>query len=453
MQHDVFICHASEDKDEVVRPLAEALRVEHVDVWYDEFSLQVGDSLRQAIDKGLAGSRYGLVVLSPAFFSKPWTQWELNALVSRMMQERRALILPVWHGVGPEEVGNYSPSLADIRALAAADGIASLCAGVLKVIRPSDGPLLVAKAELQRLGWNPPPLSDEWWLDIVEMRSVLSEEGTGSNPWLFPVSEDERSGPKSRGLAIAWTALQLDWQAEAEAMGIDQTTRPEQVHAFINGNAALKEACHAYPRVVADNVPQLLIREFSGPFADAFDELLATSEARWRAISNIYSPHTTCEKRYALRAPNFGGHTPEEVTHSWIQGGNLSAPQHPDTDYLIWLLSQDSAWMPQNVKAVLIEGILARGLWAAELAKGEIWNPMLAAAFGKDAEKPFSWTEAMRQALVTDVALSHGRLGIDEPVEPVVVALMRLDLKRSADAYELKRQRMRERRIQKAPKQ
>ena len=63
--HDVFICHASEDKDEFVRPLAEALRAHHLEVWYDEFALEVGDSLREAIDRGLAASRYGIVVLIP----------------------------------------------------------------------------------------------------------------------------------------------------------------------------------------------------------------------------------------------------------------------------------------------------------------------------------------------------------------------------------------------------
>ena len=53
--HDVFICHASEDKDAFVRALAEALRSHHVEVWYDEFALDVGDSLREAIDRGARG--------------------------------------------------------------------------------------------------------------------------------------------------------------------------------------------------------------------------------------------------------------------------------------------------------------------------------------------------------------------------------------------------------------
>lgn len=55
---DVFISHASEDKATVVRPLAEALTDLDVDVWYDEFELRIGDSLRRKIDHGIARSRF-----------------------------------------------------------------------------------------------------------------------------------------------------------------------------------------------------------------------------------------------------------------------------------------------------------------------------------------------------------------------------------------------------------
>lgn len=65
--HDVFISHASEDKDDVARPLAHALRRRGLSVWYDEFELKMGDSLRQKIDRGLAASRFGVIVFSKAF--------------------------------------------------------------------------------------------------------------------------------------------------------------------------------------------------------------------------------------------------------------------------------------------------------------------------------------------------------------------------------------------------
>ena len=89
-RYDAFICHASEDKEAFVRPLAEALKSAGYDIWYDESSLSVGDSLRQNIDKGLAASRYGIVVLSSAFFSKNWPQYELNGLVAREMESSPA---------------------------------------------------------------------------------------------------------------------------------------------------------------------------------------------------------------------------------------------------------------------------------------------------------------------------------------------------------------------------
>jgi hypothetical protein len=110
--HDAFISHASEDKEEFVRPLAEALKSAGYDIWYDEFSLSVGDSLRQSIDKGLSQSRYGIVVLSSAFFAKNWPQYELNGLLAKEMEGRK-VILPIWHKVSKEEVMRYSPTLAD----------------------------------------------------------------------------------------------------------------------------------------------------------------------------------------------------------------------------------------------------------------------------------------------------------------------------------------------------
>src|ERR1051325_3140270 len=77
--YDAFICHASEDKDDLVRPLAEGLMKLGHKIWYDEFQLRVGDSLRRSIDKGLARSRFGIVVLSPSFFAKNWPQYELRS--------------------------------------------------------------------------------------------------------------------------------------------------------------------------------------------------------------------------------------------------------------------------------------------------------------------------------------------------------------------------------------
>ena len=112
MRYDIFISHASEDKAAVARPLAKALTKLGLVVWLDEFELTVGDSLRRSIDRGLMGSRYGAVVLSPHFFRKEWPQKELDGLVA-LEDGSGKVILPIWHQVGREEVRKYSPVLAD----------------------------------------------------------------------------------------------------------------------------------------------------------------------------------------------------------------------------------------------------------------------------------------------------------------------------------------------------
>lgn len=97
----LFICYASEDKDALARPLAAALLEEHVEVWFDEYSMRVGHSLREAIDRGLAQSDFGIVIFSPAFFTKRWPQRELNGVVAREMAGGRRIVLPVWHCATP----------------------------------------------------------------------------------------------------------------------------------------------------------------------------------------------------------------------------------------------------------------------------------------------------------------------------------------------------------------
>lgn len=111
-EYDVFISHASEDKDDVVRPLAQALQAGGLRVWYDEFELRIGDSLRRKIDKGLGASKFGVVVLSRSFFGKGWTNYELDGLVTRSVSGDQVL-LPIWHNVSKQEVTRFSSSLAD----------------------------------------------------------------------------------------------------------------------------------------------------------------------------------------------------------------------------------------------------------------------------------------------------------------------------------------------------
>ena len=107
-----FISYASEDKAEVAGPLAAALIERGVEVWFDEVELAVGDSLREKIDHALASSHIGIVIISRAFTTKGWTQYELNAIVSGAISGKQ-ILFPIWHRITGEEVARFSPTLVD----------------------------------------------------------------------------------------------------------------------------------------------------------------------------------------------------------------------------------------------------------------------------------------------------------------------------------------------------
>jgi len=132
---DVFISHASEDKESFVRPLAKGLQACGLRVWFDEFTLMVGDSLRRSIDRGLARSKFGIVVISPNFLRKEWPQKELDGLIARENGSAKVL-LPVWHEIDADGIKKFSPILADRVAVSSAKGLDYVVAELLRVIRP-----------------------------------------------------------------------------------------------------------------------------------------------------------------------------------------------------------------------------------------------------------------------------------------------------------------------------
>jgi predicted RNA-binding Zn-ribbon protein involved in translation (DUF1610 family) len=136
---DVFISYATEDKDDIVGPIALELRRLNYSVWFDDFSLELGDSLRRSIDKGLSNSRFGVVVLSPNFFAKNWTQYELDSLTQRELSEEQKVILPIWHNVSRADVSRYSLRLADKVAIDSSLGVTAIALKISAVLGPPAG--------------------------------------------------------------------------------------------------------------------------------------------------------------------------------------------------------------------------------------------------------------------------------------------------------------------------
>lgn len=129
----LFLSHASEDKIEVVRPLAASLVRAGFNVWFDEYTLTLGDNLRRSIDDGLSKCDYGIVILSHKFFEKDWPQKELDGLVTREVDGRK-LILPVWHQITKAEVSRYSPTLANRLAVKTDNGLHRVIEEIVRAV-------------------------------------------------------------------------------------------------------------------------------------------------------------------------------------------------------------------------------------------------------------------------------------------------------------------------------
>jgi len=132
---DIFLSHASEDKDAIARPLYEALTAAGVTVWFDEAALRLGDSLRRKIDDGLARCNYGVIVISSNFLSKEWPQRELDGLAARGVADGKTIILPIWHDIDKATIITKSPTLADRFAAKSTEGIPVLVEKILQVVR------------------------------------------------------------------------------------------------------------------------------------------------------------------------------------------------------------------------------------------------------------------------------------------------------------------------------
>lgn len=134
--YDLFISYASEDREPFVIELVKLLKDNKLEIWYDEFTLTLGDRIRQSIDRGLSRSRYGIVVLSSAFFNKYWTQHEFDGLLA-LEESGQKKILPIWHGVSKDDVRRYSPALANRIAISSDFPIEKIVERILQVVRQS----------------------------------------------------------------------------------------------------------------------------------------------------------------------------------------------------------------------------------------------------------------------------------------------------------------------------
>lgn len=116
-EYDVFISHATEDKESFCNEFVEILQSEYgLRVWYDSEAISWGDSIRTEIDKGLKKSRFGIIILSKHYIEKYWTNYELESLF-QIESTGGKVILPIWHDITKKQIQDFSPLLAGKAAM------------------------------------------------------------------------------------------------------------------------------------------------------------------------------------------------------------------------------------------------------------------------------------------------------------------------------------------------
>jgi hypothetical protein len=440
MLYDVFICHASEDKDDLVRPLADLLRANHVEVWYDEFTLRVGDSIRRSIDRGLAQSRHGIVILSPDFLAKNWPQYELDGLIEREMVGGQNLILPVWHNIDHKTLLAAHPSLANRHAITSATPIELVVEALLQVIRPSESPLIIARDMVIEAGLEPPVITDLYWLEVVEAANRIPAFGASIpeeshwGRWSFPLPLRKGSDAEAWGRRLSWTALQLAWTAAADELPISVVTPPGEVHGFILDNHGLLETCLDFPDLVGEYAPQLTIPGYGGELEDVFEREYKASLAeheRAQKANPSYGTALTTDHRtpaaspvWSLRAADFSRYDPGVVSYNYFHADGPFGPPvsfHHDSYHLFWLLSQRSSWLPAKIRRVLTDGMksMTRSWpWGSLFGQNDgEWNEKgaLGAELFRVLNKgKFRWSKRIRSDLIGCIVAAKEALHLPE---------------------------------------
>ena len=130
---DVFLCHAWDDRREVAKELHDLLESRGVSVWFSEKDVALGTPLLREIDRGLAKSRVGIVLVTPALLRRLQGEGiadkELSALLAR------DLLVPIVHGTTYEALREVSPLLGSRSGLnTAEDTMANVAAKLAELV-------------------------------------------------------------------------------------------------------------------------------------------------------------------------------------------------------------------------------------------------------------------------------------------------------------------------------
>lgn len=112
-EFDIFISYVQSDSSDYVDRLYNELIASGISVFRDKEEMKIGQSMRQSMDNALAKAKLAIVIFSPDYLSKYWTQYELDGILSKEYMTGDQMILPLWHNITADELARKSPSLAN----------------------------------------------------------------------------------------------------------------------------------------------------------------------------------------------------------------------------------------------------------------------------------------------------------------------------------------------------
>jgi len=201
---DVFLCHASEDKDAIARPIYEHLEAVDIHCWLDQAQIAWGESLVSKIQDGLVRARFVLVVLSPTFLRKPWAKKELSSALTMEVESGRNLVLPLLCG-DPKSLLSTLPFLGDKRYLIWQGNVAQIESELRALVRRQDQrePLLAdsedssLRAEFEKLRRRIlyVTITNELPGALRDLRTLFIDHGLVDRPHLRPFFDAWLSSP------------------------------------------------------------------------------------------------------------------------------------------------------------------------------------------------------------------------------------------------------------------
>lgn len=227
---DVFICHASEDKPSVVKPLTKALTQANISFWLDEEIIQWGDSIIQKVNEGLSKSRYTVVVLSPAFISKYWPQRELSAMlnVEILSGEVKVLLLLVGNAEEKRSILQQLPLLNDKRYLTWENNASDIAEILLKRLGRSN---IAEQTSVAQQGPKPAPVSSS------APAGNLQRAQTRPPDWLrYKLVAFDLDGTLLKGYKFSWT---LVW----DYLGYPKKLQKTGMQRYRAGQTTYKQWC------------------------------------------------------------------------------------------------------------------------------------------------------------------------------------------------------------------